>query len=167
MEGVLKTVLLFVATAIAELVGCYLPYWWLRKDGSPWLLVPAAASLAAFAWLLTFHPTASGRVVRSVLGVYVAMAVFWLWTVDGVRQPWDLLGAASAVGMAIIMFAPRAPVSFVARSLRAGTRLRVPSSSGYWRDGVVGALSGREWLGFPTRRSSEPCSAPWAAPPTA
>ena len=110
MEGVLKTVLLFVATAIAELVGCYLPYWWLRKDGSAWLLVPAAASLAVFAWLLTLHPTASGRVYAAYGGVYVAMAVFWLWTVDGVRpSPWDLLGAAvTLVGMAIIMFAPRA-----------------------------------------------------------
>ena len=59
---ILKTFLLFVVTAIAEIVGCYLPYVWLRKDGSPWLLVPAALSLALFAWLLTMHPAASGRV---------------------------------------------------------------------------------------------------------
>ena len=102
MEDTLKTVLLFLATAVAELVGCYLPYLWLRKDGSPWLLVPAAISLAVFAWLLTLHPTASGR-------VYVAMAVLWLWAIDGVRPTrWDLLGAVvTLVGMAIIMFAPR------------------------------------------------------------
>ena len=111
MEGILRTVMLFVATAIAELVGCYLPYLWLRKEGSPWLLAPAAASLAVFAWLLTLHPTASGRVYAAYGGVYVAMAVLWLWAVDGVRPTrWDLLGAAvTLVGMAIIMFTPRPP----------------------------------------------------------
>jgi small multidrug resistance family-3 protein len=59
---VLKTFGLFVLTATAEIVGCYLPYVWLRKSGSPWLLLSAAASLVLFAWLLTLHPTASGRV---------------------------------------------------------------------------------------------------------
>jgi small multidrug resistance family-3 protein len=101
--------MLFVATAVAELVGCYLPYLWLRKDSSPWLLAPAAASLATFAWLLTLHPTASGRVYAAYGGVYVATAVLWLWAVDGVRPTkWDLLGAGvTLIGMAIIMFAPR------------------------------------------------------------
>src|SRR5580765_5278979 len=95
---------LFVATAIAELVGCYLPYLSLRKDGSPWLLAPAVVSLAIFAWLLTLHPTASGRVYATYGGVYVAMAVLWLWAVDGVLPSrWDLLGAVvTLVGMAII-----------------------------------------------------------------
>ena len=36
---------LFFATAVAEIVGCFLPYLWLRKDGSIWLLLPAALSL--------------------------------------------------------------------------------------------------------------------------
>jgi small multidrug resistance family-3 protein len=59
---VAKTFVLFVFTAMAEIVGCYLPYLWLKKNGSVWLLIPAAASLALFAWLLTLHPTAAGRV---------------------------------------------------------------------------------------------------------
>lgn len=106
-----KTAVLFVLTAIAELIGCYLPYLWVRKGYSPWVLVPAGASLAAFAWLLTLHPTASGRVYAAYGGVYVAMAVLWLWAIDGVRPTrWDLTGAAVAlIGMAIIMFAPRPP----------------------------------------------------------
>lgn len=29
---------------------------------TPLLLIPAALSLASFAWLLTLHPTAAGRV---------------------------------------------------------------------------------------------------------
>jgi small multidrug resistance family-3 protein len=71
--------------------------------------VPAAASLSLFAWLLTLHPTATGRVYAAYGGVYVATAVFWLWAIDRVRPSrWDLLGAGvTLVGMAIIMFGPR------------------------------------------------------------
>jgi hypothetical protein len=58
----LKTALLFIATALAEILGCFLPYLWLRRNGPIWLLLPAAASLALFVWLLTLHPAASGRV---------------------------------------------------------------------------------------------------------
>ncbi len=110
MSSVGRVVLMFITTAIAELVGCYLPYRWLRKDGSPWLLVPAALSLGVFAWLLTLHPTASGRVYAAYGGVYIATAVFWLWAVDGIRPSrWDLLGAFfTLIGMGIIMFGPRA-----------------------------------------------------------
>lgn len=105
----LKTVGLFALTALAEIVGCYLPYLWLREDKSMWLLIPAVLSLAAFVWLLTLHPTAVGRVYAAYGGVYVVMAIIWLWTVDGIRPTtWDIVGSAVALcGMAIIMFAPR------------------------------------------------------------
>jgi small multidrug resistance family-3 protein len=105
----LKTVGLFLITAVAEIVGCYLPYLWLNQGRSAWLLVPAAFSLAAFAWLLTLHPTAAGRVYAAYGGVYVFVAILWLWAVDGVQPtPWDLIGSAVALtGMGIIMFAPR------------------------------------------------------------
>ncbi|EGU38387.1 YnfA family protein [Vibrio splendidus] len=104
-----KTVGLFVLTAIAEIVGCYLPYLWLSEDKSVWLLIPAALSLAAFAWLLTLHPTATGRVYAAYGGVYISVALVWLWLVDGEKPTtWDLVGGSVALlGMAIIMFAPR------------------------------------------------------------
>ncbi|GAA6119382.1 YnfA family protein [Acidovorax sp. FG27] len=105
----LRTLALFVATALAEIVGCYLPWLWLRQGRSAWLLVPAALSLALFAWLLTLHPAAAGRVYAAYGGVYVAVALAWLWAVDGVRPGlWDWLGVAvTLAGMAIIAFAPR------------------------------------------------------------
>ncbi|MDQ1092450.1 small multidrug resistance family-3 protein [Xanthomonas sacchari] len=105
----MKTLLLFALTAVAEIVGCYLPYLWLREQRSAWLLLPAAGSLAAFVWLLTLHPAASGRVYAAYGGVYVAVALLWLWTVQGMRPTrWDLLGAGLCLaGMAVIMFAPR------------------------------------------------------------
>jgi small multidrug resistance family-3 protein len=58
----LKTFGLFFITALAEIIGCYLLYLWLRQGKSAWLLIPAAASLMLFAWLLSLHPTAAGRV---------------------------------------------------------------------------------------------------------
>jgi small multidrug resistance family-3 protein len=105
----LRTVALFALTALAEIVGCYLPYLWLRQRGSAWLLLPAATSLAAFAWLLTLHPTAAGRTYAAYGGVYVTMAVLWLWVVDGHRPDrWDLVGAGiTLLGMGIIAFGPR------------------------------------------------------------
>ena len=107
--SVFQTTGLFVLTAIAEIVGCYLPYLWLREGKSPWLLVPAALSLAAFAWLLTLHPQAAGRIYAAYGGVYVATALGWLWLVE--RQTpdrWDVLGVTiSVIGMAVIAFAPR------------------------------------------------------------
>lgn len=106
---IVKTFALFVVTAVAEILGCYLPYLWLRKDASAWLLLPATAFLLLFAWLLSLHPTAAGRVYAAYGGVYISVAIVWLWLVDGHRpSSWDLIGAAVAItGMAIIMFAPR------------------------------------------------------------
>lgn len=105
----LKTIGLFLITALAEIVGCYLPYLWLREGKSIWLLVPGALCLAAFAWLLSLHPTAAGRVYAAYGGVYIFMAILWLWAIDGIRPTvWDLVGSGVALlGMAIIMFAPR------------------------------------------------------------
>jgi small multidrug resistance family-3 protein len=106
---ILRTFGLFVLTAIAEIVGCYLPYLWLRRGGPAWLLGPAVASLALFAWLLTLQPTAAGRVYAAYGGVYVTVAILWLWLVDGQRPtPSDLIGAAVTLGgMAIIMLGSR------------------------------------------------------------
>ncbi len=71
---VISTILLFIVTAIAEIVGCYLPYLWLKKSAQIWVLIPAAASLALFVWLLSLHPAAAGRVYAAYGGVYVFTA---------------------------------------------------------------------------------------------
>lgn len=71
--------------------------------------MPAAVSLSLFAWLLSLHPTASGRVYAAYGGVYVLVAAMWLWAVDSVRPTTtDLLGVAvSLAGMAILMVGSR------------------------------------------------------------
>lgn len=106
---IFKTFGLFVLTALAEIVGCYLPYLWLKQGHTPWLAVPAALSLAVFAWLLTLHPQAAGRVYAAYGGVYISVALVWLWAVDSVRPTaTDIVGVVVCLlGMAIIMFGPR------------------------------------------------------------
>ena len=105
----LKTLGLFTITAIAEIVGCYLPYLWLKKNGPAWILIPAALSLALFAWLLSLHPTEAGRVYAAYGGVYVSIAILWLWLIDGVSPTrWDLAGISLCLaGMAVIMLGSR------------------------------------------------------------
>lgn len=101
---------LFALTALAEIVGCYLPWLVLKQGKSALLLFPAALSLFAFAWLLTLHPTAAGRTYAAYGGMYIAVALLWLRLVDGVPLTrWDLAGAAIALtGMAVIALQPAA-----------------------------------------------------------
>jgi len=110
MLTITKTFGLLLLTAIAELLGCYLPMLWLSGKGSAWLLLPATISLLAFVWLLTLHPIASGRVYAAYGAVYIATAIFWLWSIDGVTPRWsDLLGAGLALaGAAVITLGARA-----------------------------------------------------------
>lgn len=104
----LKIAVLFAVTALAEIVGCYLPWLVLKQGKSAWLLLPAAASLALFAWLLTLHPAAAGRTYAAYGGAYICVALLWLRFVDGMALTrYDALGAALALaGMAVIALQP-------------------------------------------------------------
>lgn len=101
---------LFILTAIAEIVGCYLPLLWLRGQAKIWVLLPAAGALVAFVWLLTLHPNEAGRTYAAYGCVYVAVALGWLWVVEGIKPTrWDALGVGLAIaGMLVIVYAPRA-----------------------------------------------------------
>ena len=104
----LRLTLLFFVTALAEIMGCYLPWLVLKQDKSPLLLIPAIVSLGLFAWLLTLHPTAAGRTYAAYGGMYIVVALFWLRLVDGVSfTRWDIPGAVFAlIGMSLIALQP-------------------------------------------------------------
>ena len=101
----LKTTFLFFVTALCEIIGGFLPWLWLKRGATAWLLIPAGVSLALFVWLLTLHPAASGRVYAAYGGVYVVTALLWLRIVDGVKLSlYDWSGALVALcGMLIIV----------------------------------------------------------------
>ncbi len=60
-----KTTLLFFATALCEIIGCFLPWLWLKKGASVLLLIPAGIALALFVWLLTLQPAGASMLLTA------------------------------------------------------------------------------------------------------
>lgn len=106
----IKTSLIYVAAAFAEIAGCFTFWMWLRQGRSIWWAASGIVSLAAFAFLLTLVPAAAaGRAYAAYGGVYIAASLVWLWSVEKtLPDRWDLTGAAVCLlGAAIILFGPR------------------------------------------------------------
>jgi small multidrug resistance family-3 protein len=106
----MKTALVYVGAAIAEIAGCFAFWAWLRL-GKPILwLVPGLLSLTVFAYLLALVETdAAGRAYAAYGGVYIVASLIWLLGIEGVRPDrWDLGGAALCLlGAAVILLGPR------------------------------------------------------------
>jgi small multidrug resistance family-3 protein len=101
---------LYAAAALAEIAGCFAVWSWWRGAAALWL-IPAALSLAAFAYLLALTPPShAGRSYAAYGGIYIAASLAWLWLVEKTPPDRaDLLGAALALaGASIILFLPRA-----------------------------------------------------------
>ncbi|ENV14426.1 YnfA family protein [Acinetobacter schindleri] len=105
----ITTFFLFLVTAVMEILGCYFPYLILNQGRSHWLWIPTALALAAFVWLLTLHPAASGRIYAAYGGIYIFTALMWLHFVDQISlSRWDLLGGAVVIfGALIIIMQPQ------------------------------------------------------------
>jgi small multidrug resistance family-3 protein len=106
----MKTGLVYLGAAIAEIAGCFAFWGWLRLAKPMWWLLPGVLSLVAFAYLLTLvEANAAGRAYAAYGGVYIVASLFWLWRVESVRPDgWDIAGAAiSLIGATIILMGPR------------------------------------------------------------
>lgn len=108
MLSYLPTIFLFILTAIAEIGGCYLGYLILKEQKSVWLWIPTAVILFIFVWLLTLHPTATGRVYASYGGIYIVVALVWLRFVDKIPLTlWDIAGGVIVLlGASVIILQP-------------------------------------------------------------
>lgn len=105
----MRSILIYVVAALAEIAGCFSFWAWLRMDRSPWWLAPGCASLVLFAYALTLvEASDAGRAYAAYGGIYICSALLWLWLAEGVRpDAWDLGGAAICLaGAAVILFAP-------------------------------------------------------------
>ena len=109
LTKVLSTFVLFLLTAVMEILGCYFPYLILNQGRSHWLWIPTALALGAFVWLLTLHPAASGRIYAASGGIYIFTALLWLRYVDQVYlSRWDIMGGAVVlIGAAMIILQPQ------------------------------------------------------------
>lgn len=106
----MKTALVYLGAATAEIAGCFAVWGWLRLGHSVWWVLPGLASLALFAWLLTLiDAAAAGRTYAAYGGVYIVSSLVWLWVIEGMRPDrWDLSGAALCLmGAAVIIAGPR------------------------------------------------------------
>ncbi|TCB70072.1 YnfA family protein [Acinetobacter sp. ANC 4216] len=109
LNKVITTCLLFLVTAVMEILGCYFPYLILNQAKSQWLWLPTALALAVFVWLLTLHPAASGRIYAAYGGIYIFTALMWLRFVDHVTLTrWDMLGGLVVIlGAMLIILQPQ------------------------------------------------------------
>lgn len=104
------TFLLYAGAALAEIAGCFSFWAWARLGKPALWLLPGMASLAAFAWILTWiDADFAGRAYAAYGGVYITASLGWLWAVEGARPDrWDLAGTALCLaGAAVILFGPR------------------------------------------------------------
>jgi small multidrug resistance family-3 protein len=105
----MPSIVIYAGAAIAEIGGCFAFWAWLRMSKSPLWLFPGRLSLVASAYLLTrVDSDAAGRAYAAYGGIYIAFAVLWLWSAEGVRPDrWDLAGTALCLlGTAVILFGP-------------------------------------------------------------
>lgn len=109
--NILRSSVLFVVAALAEIGGAWL-VWQAIREGKPWWWAGLGiAALGAYGFVATLQPDAHfGRILAAYGGVFVAGSLVWGVLVDGFRPDgWDVAGAAVCLaGVAVIMFAPRA-----------------------------------------------------------
>ena len=107
---ILRSLLLFVLAALAEIGGAWLVWQGLREHRG-WLWVGAGViALGLYGAVATLQPDAHfGRILAAYGGVFVVGSIAWGMAVDGFRPDrWDLAGAALCLaGMGVIMYGPR------------------------------------------------------------
>jgi small multidrug resistance family-3 protein len=108
---VLRSVLLFVLAAVAEIGGAWLVWQGVREHRGLLWAGAGVVALGLYGFVATLQPDANfGRILAAYGGVFVAGSLLWGVLVDGFRPDrYDVVGAlVCLVGVAVIMYAPRA-----------------------------------------------------------
>jgi small multidrug resistance family-3 protein len=110
MPDALRSMLLFVAAALAEIGGAWLVWQGTRENrGLAWVGAGIAA-LGIYGFVATLQPDSNfGRILAAYGGVFVAGSLVWGRVVDGYRPDrFDIIGSAVClVGVGVIMYMPR------------------------------------------------------------
>ena len=108
--SVLKSLVLFLLAAIAEIGGAWL-IWQGIREHKGWIWVGGGIlALGLYGFAATLQPDAHfGRILAAYGGVFVAGSLIWGMVFDGFRPDrWDVAGALICLaGVAMIMYAPR------------------------------------------------------------
>lgn len=108
---VVRSILLFVVAAIAEIGGAWL-VWQGMREHRGWAWIGAGViALGLYGFVATLQPDANfGRILAAYGGVFVAGSLAWGMALDGFRPDrWDVIGALVCLaGVAVIMYGPRA-----------------------------------------------------------
>ena len=109
--SVLKSIALFVVAAVAEIGGAWMIWQGVREHrGLAWVGAGIVA-LTAYGFVATLQDDGNfGRILAAYGGIFVAGSLAWGIVADGFKPDrYDYAGAAIClVGVAVIMFAPRA-----------------------------------------------------------
>jgi small multidrug resistance family-3 protein len=108
--SVVRSLLLFVLAALAEIGGAWLVWQGVREHRGVLWAVGGVLALGAYGFVATLQPDAHfGRILAAYGGVFVAGSLAWGVVMDGFRPDrWDLIGATVCLlGVALIMYARR------------------------------------------------------------
>jgi small multidrug resistance family-3 protein len=107
---VVRSIVLFVLAAVAEIGGAWLVWQGVREQRG-WIWIGAGViALGAYGFVATLQPDAHfGRILAAYGGVFVAGSLLWGVALDGFRPDrWDIIGALIClIGVVVIMYAPR------------------------------------------------------------
>jgi len=103
------SLLLFFLAGLFEIGGGYLVWIWLRNDMN-WII----GALGGFVLFLygivpTFQKAHFHRIYAAYGGVFIVIAIFWGWWIDGIKPDiYDSIGAIiTVIGVAVIFYMPR------------------------------------------------------------
>ncbi|AGC62622.1 MULTISPECIES: YnfA family protein [Mycobacterium ulcerans group] len=108
---VVRSILLFIVAAVAEIGGAWLVWQGVREQrGLAWIGAGVIA-LGLYGFVATLQPDAHfGRILAAYGGIFVAGSLLWGMAFDGFRPDRaDIVGALICLaGVGVIMYAPRA-----------------------------------------------------------
>ncbi len=107
---VVRSILLFVLAAVAEIGGAWLVWQGVREQRGLLWIGAGVVALGLYGFVATLQPDPNfGRILAAYGGVFVAGSLVWGMVADGFRPDrFDVIGALIClVGVAVIMYAPR------------------------------------------------------------
>ena len=107
---VLRSILLFVLAAVAEIGGAWLVWQGVREHRGLLFAGAGVVALGAYGFVATLQPDSHfGRILAAYGGIFVAGSLVWAMAVDRFRPDrYDVIGCVLCLaGVGVIMYAPR------------------------------------------------------------